>query len=118
MIVFETVLNTDGTSLWTNKVVKAVKVIGLDVPYINKEVTFGELRVYFDVATWNVYTDGLIYTDDGFEAELKSVLEEAGFDASDVSYSEQGMQSKEYVSLDVGEKFLDSWVALGYAIKG
>jgi hypothetical protein len=54
----------------------------------------------------------LIYTDSLFLASLKRILAEQGFDASDVTYSEQGMQGTDYVSLDVGPKFLTSWFDL------
>jgi len=80
------------------------------VPYINDEATFGELRVYFDTETWDTRDHGLIYTDDQFERELKSFLEALGFDVTDVGYSEQGMQGDNYVSLDVGDKFIASWI--------
>ena len=53
---------------------------------------------------------GLIYTDAQFKRELRSFLETQGLDATDVSYSEQGMQGDNYVSLDVGDKFIASWI--------
>jgi len=102
------VLNTSGDGLWSDHA-RAVTVTGMDVPYVNDEHTFGELRVYFDTDSWDVYEHGLIYTDTGFEAELIQLLTAQGFDASDVSYSEQGMQGDRYVSLDVGETFIRSW---------
>jgi len=42
--------------------------------------------------------------------ELKELLTNLGFDASDVSYSEQGMQGNGYVSCDVGERFINSFM--------
>ena len=39
-----------------------------------------------------------------------SDLETQGLDATDVSYSEQGMQGDNYVSLDVGDQFIASWI--------
>jgi hypothetical protein len=38
------------------------------------------------------------------------MLDNLGFDASDVSYSEQGMQGDTYVSLDVGECFINTFM--------
>lgn len=101
-------LNTNGSGYWS-EVAKPVKVIGLTVPYISDEKDFGELRVYFDTKTWDCNKDGLIYTDRQFEKELVEFLTSIGLRGSDVSYSEQGMQGNNYVSLDVGEEFLKSY---------
>jgi hypothetical protein len=68
------------------------------------------LRVHFDTASWDTYTDGLIYTDKQFMTELRELLTAQGFDASDVSYSEQGMQGDDYVSCDVGECFINMFM--------
>ena len=108
MIKFNTTLNTNGRGYWSNKA-KAVAVTKLALPYVNDEGDFGELCVYFNTDTWDVDTDGLIYTDKQFSTELREALTNAGFDASDVGYSEQGMQGDNYVSLDVGPKFINSW---------
>ena len=108
-IEVNTVLHTDGSGYWS-RAERSVHVTALSVPYINDEQEFGELRVYFDTQTWDTMQHGLIYTDDQFERELKSFLETQGFDASDVNYSEQGMQGDNYVSLDVGGEFIASWI--------
>lgn len=108
MITFETTLHTAGDGWWSDAS-RAVEVKRLNVAYINNEADFGELRVYFDTATWDVDDLGLIYTDNLFLEELRDVLNAAGFAGHDVEYSEQGMQGRNYVSLDVGEEFLDSW---------
>jgi hypothetical protein len=42
--------------------------------------------------------------------ELKKLLTAKGFDAGDVSYSEQGMQGDNYVSCDVGERFINTFM--------
>lgn len=105
---FTTTLCTDGNGFWSTAK-KEVKTVGIALGYLNDEQDFGELRVYFDTKTWNVKTDGLIYTDDTFLSQLCDELATAGFDASDVDYSEQGMQDYDYVSLDVGENFLNSF---------
>ena len=101
-------LSTNGCGYWS-EVAKDVKVIGYDVPYISDEKDFGELRVYFHTKTWDVYTDGLIYTDRQFERELKALMTQLGFDGEDISYSEQGMQGDNYVSFDVCEDFVKSY---------
>jgi len=104
------ILSTNGRGLWSN-VAKDVKVTGMNLSYISDERDFGELRVYFDTKFWNVNTDGLIYTDRQFESELMALLTQLGLDNSEVGYSEQGMQGNNYVSLDVGEKFIASFTS-------
>jgi hypothetical protein len=103
-----TTLHTSGTGLWSTKAT-AVDITKLDLQYINNERDFGELCVYFNTDTWDTATDGLIYTDKLFMAELRAYLQTIGFtaeEANDVNYSEQGMQTDEYVSCDVGAVFI------------
>jgi hypothetical protein len=105
---FNHILNTAGDGLWSG-VAKPVKVTHIELAYINDGRDFGELRVHFDTSTWNIDEDGLIYTDSQFLEELCDTLEDLGIH-SKVDYSEQGMQEADYVSLDVGEDFIQSWV--------
>jgi hypothetical protein len=103
-----TTLHTNGRGYWS-RTAKAVDVTKLDLQYINNEGDFGELCVYFASDSWDVNTMGLIYTDKLFKAELRAYLQTLGFtaeEANDVDYSEQGMQSDNYVSCDVGAKFI------------
>ena len=103
-----TTLHTNGKGYWSNKR-KAVDVTKLDLQYCTAEKDFGELCVYFTKASWDTAVDGLIYTDKLFMTELRAYLQTIGFteaEANDVSYSEQGMQTDEYVSCDVGAAFL------------
>ena len=102
-------LNTNGNGYWSNKR-KAVEITGLQLSYTNDELDFGELRVFFNTNTWDTHKDGLIYTDKQFMRELKELLTVQGFDASDVDYSEQGMQGDTYVSCDVGECFINTFM--------
>jgi hypothetical protein len=107
MTIFTT-LHTNGRGYWS-RTAKAVDVTKLDLQYINNEGDFGELCVYFTADSWDVNTMGLIYTDKLFKAELRAYLQTLGFtaeEANDVDYSEQGMQSDNYVSCDVGAKFI------------
>jgi len=105
------ILNTDGKrGLWSN-VARAVRIVDMQLGYESDEGDFGELRVHFDTETWNIYADGLIYTDRLFLKELRAFLDAHGLPGADVDYSEQGMQGVDYVSLDVEEKFLNSWHA-------
>ena len=100
---------TDGSGLWSD-VTKEVFVTKAGIAYLSDEQDFGELRVYFDTETWDVNEDGLIYTDNGFKNVLESYLFDMGYDTSDLSYSEQGMQGDNYVSFDVGPKFINSFM--------
>jgi len=101
-------LNTGGGGYWSNTKT-AVEITRLQLAYTNDELDFGELRVYFNTKTW-AWQDGLIYTDKQFMRELKELLTAKGFDASDVSYSEQGMQGDNYVSCDVGQCFINTFM--------
>lgn len=101
------VFNTAGDGYWSN-VSKDVEVTDMQLGYVSDEQDFGELRVYFDTATWNVNKDGLIYTDSKFKQDLMQFVKQQGL-VVDLCYSEQGMQGDNYVSLDVGAEFLDSW---------
>ena len=102
-------LNTSGGGYWSNTVA-AVEVTRLQLAYTNDELNFGELRVYFNTASWDVNKQGLLYTDKQFMRELCELLTAKGFDASDVSYSEQGMQGDTYVSCDVGQCFINTFM--------
>jgi hypothetical protein len=103
--------NTNGQGYWS-RAVKAVDIVDMQVAYINDERDFGELRVYFNTDTWNVDADGLIYTDTQWRNELQAFLDTHGLPGKDISYSEQGMQGDNYVSMDiVSAKFLTAWEA-------
>lgn len=101
-------LSTDGCGYWS-EVAKDVKVIGYELAYTDDEGDFGELRVYFDIQSWNVNTDGLIYTDRKFERDIRALFTQLGLAGNDIDYSEQGMQGNNYVSFDVGAKFIQSY---------
>ena len=102
-------LNTNGNGYWSSTKA-AVEITALQLAYTNDELDFGELRVCFNTATWDTSKLGLIYTDKQFMTELKELLTAKGFDSSDVSYSEQGMQGDTYVSCDVGERFINTFM--------
>ena len=101
-------LNTNGNGYWSTTA-KAVDVEALDLQYITNDKDFGELCIHFNTNDWDTKTDGLIYTDKLFMQELRAYLQTVGFteaEANDVNYSEQGMQSDNYVSCDVGAVFI------------
>ena len=104
----------DGMGYWSHRPLRCVHISKIDVPYINDEKDFGELRAIFDKG-WNVKKDGLIYTDELWIKDFRNGLVALGFSreaAEDVNYSEQGMQSATYVSMDVGKKFLNEWIII------
>jgi hypothetical protein len=107
----EVIFNTSGDGYWSRTINAQVRITDMTLGYISDELDFGELRVYFDTDTWDVNALGLIYTDKLFMRQLQKFLAEHGLVGQDVSYSEQGMQGDDYVSCDVGKKFLDSWAA-------
>lgn len=94
-------LHTTGNG-WS-RVAKSVKITDVYLNYFSSEDQFGELHVSFEESSWDVALFGLIYQDTLFLKELKS-----HFDIEGIGYSEQGMQGKDFVSFDVGPKFLDS----------
>ena len=102
------IFNTNGRGYWS-RTAKAVEIVDMQLGYVADEKDFGELRVYFNTDTWNVKADGLIYTDKQFKQELNDFLVTQGLASAD--YSEQGMQGDNYVSLDVGKKFLQAWAS-------
>jgi len=111
MLLVSKVLSTDGSGYWSDRSAQ-VPVTGLDLSYVAHGETFGELRVYFDTDSWDIDDHGLIYTDRRFIKELHDLLRGVNLDPEDVHYSEQGMQGHDYVSLDVGAKFIKSFKTL------
>lgn len=103
------VTKTAGNGHWS-RAVKTVRIDRVRLAYVNDEQDFGELRAYFDTRDWDINHDGLIYSDMMWKHSFLTCMENVlGFspDATlDVSYSEQGMQGENYVSMDVGRQFL------------
>lgn len=108
-------ISTNAEGLWSNSVA-AVRVTDCVLAYFSEESGWGELRVYFDTDTWDIDTQGLIYTDPGFLNDLKQLLTLRGLDTTDLQYSEQGMQGDDYVSLDAGPLFTAAWCAAGHVV--
>ena len=100
--------HTNGKGYWTS-FEKTVTVIRVELAYVNDEGDFGELRAYFDTKAWDVNKVGLIYTDPRWIDEFRGLVRSLGFTRNacdDISYSEQGMQGDNYVSMDVGADFM------------
>lgn len=103
------VFNTCGNGYWSRER-RPVKVKHIGIGYIDEDGKFGELRAYFNRTSWNIDKYGLIYTDDQWIEEFrKYITAELGLPGKDVTYSEQGMQGDDYVSMDIGKKFIDAW---------
>lgn len=115
-VPFRENLTTDGSGLYCDYEV-TVFTTHLQVPYIDEDEDFGELRVYFNPDAWDIERLGLIYTDQKWLNELCDALSERGYDVSDIGYSEYGMQGNDYVSLDVGEKFIGSWLKINCPVE-
>jgi hypothetical protein len=100
--------HTDGNGLWSGEA-KAVQVLRVELAYSSDEGDFGELRAYFNTKTWDCNEDGLIYTDKVWIDEFRALMRSLGFTrtaVNDITYSEQGMQGDNYVSMDVGADFM------------
>lgn len=96
-------LETDGSGLWSEK----KKRVGIYLIMFNTINPY-EMKVYFDSRDWNTKTDGLIYTDNLFETQLKNAARYIpDMQDFDFSYSEQGMQGFDYVSFDIWKKKTD-----------
>jgi len=101
---------TAGDGYWSTAS-KTVEIVNMELGYSEEEPEYGgELMVYFNTATWDVNTDGLIYTDGDFIEELRMFLKQHGLPGTEVSYSEQGMQGDDYVSLDASTEFVNAWI--------
>ena len=102
-------LNTNGRGYWS-RTATAVEIVDMQLGYVAEDRDYGELRVYFNTDTWDVNTMGLIYTDKQFRQELNAFLTAQGLATAE--YSEQGMhmQGDKYVSCDVGELFINTYM--------
>ena len=103
------VFNVGGDGLWSS-VKGSVEILDMSLPYVNEDKDFGELCIYFNPIHWDVNIDGLINTDRQFMKDLQEFLHTHGLADFDVSYSEQGMQGDTYVSCDVGECFINTFM--------
>lgn len=102
--------NTNGKGLWSSKIAK-VKCTKIDVGYYDKENLIGQINVYFDTSTWDVETDGVIYTDKNWLKEFKEFLRSKNI-SDEVDYSEYGMQGENYVSLDADSPVIKHFLKL------
>lgn len=105
---------TGGDGLWSN-CVKLVKITKLSLTkYTYDGKTWGSLNAYFDPESWNVETDGLVYTDKLFLNDFVEELSERtsllnGTAYFDLDYSERGMQGADFINFDVDDAFCKAW---------
>ena len=103
------VTRTDGKGYWSTVARKSIRIDRVAIASVSDDGEYGELRAYFDESEWNVESDGLIYSDQAWMKSFRSCMATLGFSVqalAAISYTEQGMQGTEYVSLDVGQDFL------------
>lgn len=108
------ITQTDGKGYWsgTQARVPIIKAILTSFGYDTHnwvDAEFAELRAVFDTKDWNTRDCGFIYTDKTWLRTWRRRLQEMGFSrkaTDDVSYSEQGMQGRNFVSMDVGPRFI------------
>jgi len=118
------IANTNGKGHWSEEE-RAVLITRLGIGYQStdyypEDPWVGELRAYFEpsgftAGSWNVDGYGLIYTDKLWLREFKKGLADLGFSRralQALSYSEQGMQGRNYVSMDARTPFWASWCRL------
>jgi hypothetical protein len=93
---------TDGRGYWSD-VAKRVFVQRMEMDFdLEDPECAQDLEIFFS-KSWDIGRDGLIYTDDTFIEYVHNFLRQVGIDEAivrDVHYSEQGMQSRKYVSCD------------------
>ena len=114
-VALDEVYTTAGDGLWS-AVSKDVRVTEMGV-YVGTKSSDGEFYsdgdfyVLYDEATWDNATDGLIYTDSAFIANVRDFMRDvllrmdidddvANELVGDITYSEQGMQDDGRVSCD------------------
>jgi hypothetical protein len=103
------ITRTDGRGYWSTVARKSIRINRVAIASVSDDGEYGELRAYFDESEWNVESDGLIYSDQAWMKSFRSCMATLGFSVqalAAISYTEQGMQGTEYVSLDVGRDFL------------
>ena len=117
--MIDLILSTDGNTSYWNKVRADVTVTDIDLVvyrYNDDSEIYGELRVFFDEGDWNVDVDGLIYTDQLWLEQLRNYFRHRGMtinEVNHVTYSEQGMQGRDFVSLDASASFIKAYITMG-----
>lgn len=87
------ILSTSGTGIWSK--------IKTDVECVGFNLSDRQLRIYFDINSWNTDQCNLIYTDPLFILNAKCFfLKEFGLELN-FTYSEGGMQGSNFVDFDI-----------------
>lgn len=97
--------NTNGDGLWTNFVgpTKIVEIV-LDSVLTIDSRRFGHLHAILE--GWDYDKNNIVYTDPLWISEFNAAIVSLG--GTEVSYSESGMQGKDFVDFDIDEEFLNS----------
>jgi hypothetical protein len=108
--------HTSGKGHWSD-VAKPVRVLSISQHVEDSsDGHISDMSVYFDTDTWDVDTDGLIYTDPQFLKQLQKFLLSLGVPRDidgEIDYSDEGMQDEVYVSFRAnafGEYVADQFV--------
>jgi hypothetical protein len=97
-----------GDGLWSDKETIVDITAILPDTVRDKYITF---MVFFE--NWNVDEDGLIYTDKTFKEDFRNHLIYLGLNpevAARISYTEQGMQGDDYVSMETDDNRFAEWM--------
>ncbi len=105
---------TNGNGYWS-ATAKFVTINRVNLEHVFGAGEFGELRAHFETAEWDLDEHGLIYTDRAWMHSFRECMKTLGFSdeaVKDISYSEQGMQGDNFVSMDVNDTFIRECEAL------
>lgn len=92
------ILNTNGQGYWSDEKRK-IRCTALEIECMQELDDYFTYRLIFNEKDWNIHKHGLIYTDALFLKELKKELKDRNYNGSKLDYTEQGMQGKNYVSI-------------------
>lgn len=84
-----------------------IHIIKLSLNYVDDKCEHGELLAEFS-RSWCIDQFGLVYCNPLAIECLRAHLEHNGL-SPEISYSDQGMQAADAISLDVGPEFIESW---------
>jgi hypothetical protein len=107
------IVTSDGEGHWTIKQ-KSVPLrieVSIDPMEIERGpngtilYAYCTFRGYFQSKHWNVYEDGLLYTDKQVQAQVNAWLANMNYGGK-VYWSEQGRQDVEYVDFDMDYRLL------------
>lgn len=93
--------STSGKGLWTIQK-KSIKIKRINIESSKEDSMY--IEVFFSEKDWNTTKDGLIYTDIKWLREFRQGLKDQKIPTAGIDYTEQGMQGRDYVSLQCYNK--------------